>query len=111
MRPATLTAQQISNEGNVEVRRVMIEQMGAAKYLQQASAELVNEDKRGKLWRTARKGDTPLEMIEVVDSTPQPDGRPKTYFLRVKPGFKTATAAVAWSFGLTSTQYRPRIET
>lgn len=32
-------------------------------------------------------------------------------FLRVKPGFKTATAAVAWTFGLSSTQYRPQVET
>jgi len=111
MQPETLTAQQIANEPNAEVRRVMIERMGAVKYLQQAGAELVNADKRGKLWRCARKDDTPLEMVEVLNSTPEPDGSIKTYYLRVKPGFKTATAAVAWTFGLESSKYRPGVET
>jgi hypothetical protein len=31
--------------------------------------------------------------------------------ISVKPGFKTCSAAVAWSFGLTSAQYKPSVET
>jgi hypothetical protein len=111
MRPQTLTAQQIVAESNTEVRRVMIERFGCAKYLQQVGAELVHSDQRGKLWRHRRPDDTPLEMIEVLNSTPEPDGSIKTYFLRVKPGFRTASAAVAWTFGMSSTEYRPRVET
>ena len=111
MRPSTLTAQQIANEPNTEVRRVMVERMTPAKYIKEAGAKLVHQDKRGKLWRAERKDDSPLEMIEVIDSTPQPDGIAKTYFLRVKPGCKTATEAVAWSFGKTAKEWKPQVET
>ena len=111
MRPETITAKQVADEPNAEVRRVMVERMGAAKYLQQADAKLIDEGKRGKLWRCERKDDTALEMVEVLNSTPEPDGTIKTYFLRVKPGFKTAQAAIAWTFGMESKQYKPQTET
>ena len=39
-------------------------------------------------------------MVEVVNSTPEPDGSRKTYFLRVPPTIGTAREAVAWTFGL-----------
>lgn len=109
--PAKITPKLIDEEANAEVRRVMIERFGAPRYMREGGAILVHEDKRGKLWRKERAGDTSLDMIEVVDSTPQPNGEAKTYYLRVKPGSKTASAAVAWTFGLESRQYRPTYET
>ena len=46
-------------------------------------------------------------MVEVRNSTPEPDGSRKTYFLRVPPTVRTAREAVAWTFGLGAVEYRP----
>ena len=49
--PETLSAEQISGERNLEVRRVMRERYGTERFLRDAGAELVAEDDFGKLWR------------------------------------------------------------
>jgi hypothetical protein len=55
-------------------------------------------------------GEEPITMVEVINSTPEPDGGRKTYFLRVPPRTETARAGVAWTFGLTPEEYRPSAE-
>jgi hypothetical protein len=110
MRPQSLTVAQVSTEENAEVRRVMIERMGFARYIRESGAKLIHTDKRGKLWRADRPNDTPIVMVEVRNSTAEPDGSIKDYFLRVPPDTKTATAAVAWTFGMKSTDWRPGVE-
>jgi len=50
-------------------------------------------------------------MVEVRNSTPEPDGSRRTYFLRVPPTMRTAREAVAWTFGLGAVDYRPAVET
>ena len=54
--------------------------------------------------------DEPIVMVEVVNSTPEPDGTRRTYFLRVPPDTRTAREAVAWTFGLGGGEYRPAAE-
>ncbi len=54
--------------------------------------------------------DEPVVMVEVQNSTPEPDGTHKTYFLRVPPTMQTAHEAVAWTFGLGGQQYSPSAE-
>ena len=50
-------------------------------------------------------------MVEVVNSTPEPDATRQHHFLRVPPTMTTCGEAVAWTFGLTAGEYAPRIET
>lgn len=50
-------------------------------------------------------------MVKVVNSTPEPDGSMKDYFLRVPPTVKTAREACAWTFGKSENDYAPMIET
>ena len=50
-------------------------------------------------------------MVEVRNSTPEPDGSVRTYFLRVPPTTRSARAAVAWTFGLNGAAYEPAVET
>jgi uncharacterized protein DUF6745 len=50
-------------------------------------------------------------MVEVRNSTPEPDGSHKRYWLRVPPEVHTAREAVAWTFGLSADSYQPVIET
>lgn len=93
------TWQDIDNESNAEVRRVMIELYGQDKYIIDSGAEIVNQDDFGTLYRKEIPGDEPLMMVKVVNSTMEPDGSYKDYFIRVDPqaygGLKTARAAVA----------------
>jgi hypothetical protein len=111
MRPETLTVEQIDGEQNQEVRRIMIERFGAARWLREGGAILVHQDVRGKLWRKAREGDTDVVMVEVKNSTPEPDGTIKDYWLRVPPTVKTVNEAIGWTFNMSATEYRPQVET
>lgn len=109
--PVSITVEEIEKEENLEVKRVMIDQFGAEKYLLVSGAEEINRSKRGILYRKEIKNDEPIVMVKVKNSTPEPDGSTKDYFLRVPPDIKTATEAVAWTFGLTVEEYEPLQET
>jgi hypothetical protein len=111
MEPGKLTVAQIDGQRNLEVRRVMIERFGAGRYMRESGARLQHQDHRGRLWSKERPGETPYVMVEVRNSTPEPDGSFKDYWLRVPPGCKTATEAVAWTFGVSAKNYSPRVET
>jgi len=93
-------AHDIENEENVEVRRVMIDLYGEGRFLEETNAEVVNEDEFGTLFVKHLKDDPePMYVVKVVNSTPEPDGSYKDYFIRVDPnmygGLKTARAAIA----------------
>ncbi|MFJ3300985.1 DUF6745 domain-containing protein [Streptomyces bacillaris] len=104
---ASLTPQRIREEENAELRRVMLEYYGYDRYLTESGAEPVHRDETGILWRIALDGDEDVVMVEVVNSTPEPDGTHRTYWLRVPPGTRTAKDGVAWTFGLEGAAYAP----
>ncbi len=106
-----LTIPEIQAEENAEVRRVMLEYFGFDRYLRESGASELHRDETGVLWRVDLPGDEPLVMVGVVNSTPEPDGSYRTYFLRVPPRTRTARAGVAWTFGLTEEEYRPLQQT
>lgn len=100
--PEQITVEDIEKEQNLEVKRVKIDQYGQARYLQDSGATVVNHDDFGTLYRKDIEGDEPLMMVKVVNSTPEPDGTFRDYFIRVDPnaygGLKTARQAVASTF-------------
>ncbi|MFJ8787738.1 DUF6745 domain-containing protein [Streptomyces sp. NPDC102462] len=108
---AGLTPRRIREEENAELRRVMLEYYGYDRYLEESGAEPVQRDEAGVLWRIELEGDEPLVMIEVVNSTPEPDGTHRTYWLRVPPRTRTAREGVAWTFGLEEAEYAPQRQT
>ncbi|GIH22760.1 hypothetical protein Aph01nite_10700 [Acrocarpospora phusangensis] len=108
---ADLSVTRIREEDNAELRRVMLEHFGFDRYLQESGADLVHRDETGTLWRAPVADDEPLTMVEVVNSTPEPDGTSRTYFLRVPPWVTTARQGVAWTFGLSDEQYEPQVQT
>jgi hypothetical protein len=108
---SSLTVAMIRDEANAEVRRVMLEHFGFERYLRESGAERLHQDETGVLWRVDLPGDEPLVMVEVVNSTPEPDGTHRTYFLRVPPDTRTARAGVAWTFGLSEEEYHPLQQT
>jgi hypothetical protein len=108
---ATLTVKRIQAEDNAEVRRVMLEYFGFERYLRESGAKKQHADEFGTLWRVDIPGDEPLVMVEVINSTAEPDGSFRTYFLRVPPQTRTARGAVAWTFDLTEQEYAPTQQT
>ena len=137
-RPEQITVATIDAEANAEIRRVMIDRYrhgeevaGAAAYLRDAGAISIDHDERwGTLWRRDIPDDEPIQMVEVVNSTAEPDGARKRYFLRVHPECRpllgtdaagepsfglpqelTARNAIASTFGLRGEQYMPLAET
>ncbi|MFF0203976.1 DUF6745 domain-containing protein [Streptomyces sp. NPDC005017] len=106
-----LTPERIRGEENAELRRVMLEHYGYDRYLDDSGARPVHRDETGTLWRIHLDGDEPVVMVEVLNSTPEPDGTTRTYWLRVPPGTMTAREGVAWTFGLSAEVYTPLRET
>ncbi|WP_211266886.1 DUF6745 domain-containing protein [Nonomuraea candida] len=108
---AALTPARIRAEQNAELRRAMLEHFGAERYLAESGAKPLHTDETGVLWRIDLPNDEPMVMVEVVNSTPEPDGTSRTYFLRVPPWVQRAREGVAWTFGLAEQDYRPQRET
>ncbi len=107
-RPGEITIDAIKSEQNTEIRRVMIERYGLSRYLLDSGAVKVHGDETGELYRTEIPDDEPLVMVKVLNSTPEPDGSKKPYFLRVPPQLTTARDAVAWTFGYENSQQYAR---
>jgi hypothetical protein len=64
--------------------------------------------------RTNRGWDEQTEnivLVEMVNSTPEPDGSYRRYFERVDPDIQTAKEAIAWQFRLSAKEYNPKVET
>ena len=58
-----------------------------------------------------------MRLVEVINSTPEPDGIHKSYYLSI-PRFDergdeilTPAHAVAWTFSMTPEDYRTQVET
>lgn len=110
LRPETITTESIVRERNVEVRRVAIERYGAERFVKEMGAETIHEDETGKLLRCEIPGDEPLVFVAVVNSTPEPDGSYKDYWLRVPPTMQRARQAIAWTFQMNEKDYHPQFE-
>src|SRR4030043_1407329 len=80
--PDKLTIKTIGAEKNVEIRRVMIERYGQAKYLLDQGAKLIHSDGYGDLYKAEILDDEPLVMVKVVNSTPESDGSYRDFFIR-----------------------------
>ncbi|MEU1042188.1 DUF6745 domain-containing protein [Streptomyces sp. NPDC005907] len=106
-----LTPERIRSKENAELRRVMLEHYGYDRYLTDSAAHPVHRDATGVLWRIDLPDDEPVVMVEVLNSTPEPDGTRRTYWLRVPPTTRTAKAGVAWTFGIAPEAYAPLVET
>jgi hypothetical protein len=107
----TITVDQIRREDNAEVRRVMLDRYGHARFLRDAGAQRAHTDDTGTLWRCRLPDDEDLLMVEVTNATPEPDGTARTYWLQVPPDVRTARQAVAWTFGLDEGDYHPKAQT
>jgi hypothetical protein len=94
-RPEALTVASIESEPNAEVRRIMLERYGPARYITDCVAQIVDAmpldhpvaGLRGaRLLRKVLSGEPePLVFLEMVNSTPEPDGSCRRYLQRIDP--------------------------
>ncbi len=103
--PDLITVDEIDSSENAEIRRVMTERYGTARYLRETGAQEISKDDYGVLYQRNIPGQEPLLMVKVINSTPERDGSAKEYFLRVPPTMTTAREAVAWTFGIPPEHY------
>lgn len=125
-----MTVQDITGEQNSEVRRIMTELYGEAKFIQDLGAKPLDKSEHGTLYRVEVPDDEPLVMVRVEDSTPKPDGEREIYWLKVHPELRpllgndgngrplfgepqalTALNAIASTAGLTGPEYTPSVQT
>jgi hypothetical protein len=110
-RPETITADEILADENLERRRVLLERMGAERFLAEAGAKELDRDRDAggerRLLRVAMRNDEDLVCVAVVCPS---TGR--QYLIRVPPTMRTCRHAVAWIAGFDNpNDYRPLAET
>jgi hypothetical protein len=94
MQPETISVREIESERNAEIRRVMMERFGQQRFFAEAKFDEVQSDDWGTLLRKHLPGDDPILVVKLINSTEEPDGTFKNYFLRVdeRPGVRQINA-------------------
>jgi hypothetical protein len=123
--PERLTIAAIESEQNAEVKRVMIERHGLARYVRDAQFAVIDEDKDPLgLPRRLLQRDGML-VVHLINSTLDADGTRREYFVPCEPELRpllpngdvgepqklTALNAVAASYGMRGESYRLAVET
>lgn len=109
--PETITAEEIIQEQNLELRRLLIERIGVEEFLAIASAQTLDQDTDpGGSRRLLR---VPFEAgEEVVCLEVHCPSTGRKYILRVPPRTITCAEAAAWIAGFNNPRhYRPVVET
>jgi len=120
--PELITRNHIREAGDHNIRQAMIDQYGLLKYSLERGFKPIDQDDRFGATLYARGGirshsysGAPLTrrecVVELINSTPEPDGRHLHVARRVPQNMQTAHEAVAWTFGLTTETYNPTVQT
>jgi len=112
-KPDSLTITEVLAHPNTEVRYVGIKIVGMDRVLDSENTTIIHKDKQKNQILFQIKGifDEPVSYVKVVNSTQEPDGTYKDYYLCVPPTVKTCQQAVAWTFRLEEQEYQPEQET
>jgi hypothetical protein len=110
-RPGRLSHEEVLAERNPERRRVMLARYGLDRFMADAAAETLDEDRDSggprRLLRLKLDGDEDLVCITVVCPSTK-----RQFVLRVPPNMRTCRQAIAWTAGFDDPDlYKPMIET
>ena len=112
--PQRLRVSDVDRERDEDLRRRKLDLYGQNRYWVDSGARRVAEDRFGALYhhdvRHAHAETETVALLEVRNTTPEPDGTHRLYYLRVPPHVATPHEAVAWTFGLTAEEYAPIAE-
>jgi hypothetical protein len=114
--PDILTIKEVFSNENAELRYVGMKIVGFEKVMKHKNTKIIHTDKKNNqvLFSISGIFEDPISYVKVVNSTAEPDGSYKNYYLCVPPvtqGIKTCAAAVAWTFRMTEKEYCPSQET
>jgi len=109
--PGTIHSDDVLNEPNQAVRRILLERMGLERFVAEAGAEVLDVDADAggerRLLEIQFDGGEPLRCVAV--RCPSTGSR---YVLRVPPTMRNCREAVAWTAGFTDPdKYHPVLET
>lgn len=115
-RPEEIDTAKINAERNAEVVRVMIDRYGAGRYLEEMDAKPIGETFNGsQLFEMELHDGTRIARVRAINSTPEPDGTSKIYWLKVPTGLSCAQEALAAihpdPFRKNWRDYGPQVET
>ena len=112
-KPENLSITEVLAHTNTEVRYVGIKIVGMDKVLENNRTTIIHKDEEKNQILFQIKGifEEPVSYVKVVNSTQEPDGTYKDYYLCVPPDMKTCQQAVAWTFRLEEQEYQPGQET
>ena len=111
--PDILTVEEVLTHPNSECRYVGVKIIGHDKIKSSSNARVVDRcDETGmELFTISGIFSEPISYLKVVNSTAEPDGSYKNYYLCVPPSCETCRQAVAWTFRKDSSSYKPIQET
>ena len=112
-KPESLTVEEVLAHPNAEVRYVGMKALGMEKVLEHKKTKVIHTDEESGmiLFKISGVFEDPVCYLKVVNSTAEPDGTFKNYYLCVPPTMKTCKEAVAWTFNMTASEYSPSQET
>jgi hypothetical protein len=111
--PDLLTVEEVLGHTNQEVRYVGMKIVGFDRIMKHKNCKIIHKDeKKGQvLFTISGIFEEPVAYVKVVNSTAEPTGEFKNYFLCVPPEVKSCKEAVAWTFRMTADEYMPSQET
>jgi hypothetical protein len=101
-----ITARFIERQPNPQLARALIDIMTPEVFIRKADGLERTQDEWGVLWRKRMSETMSWSAVEVVNGSPEADGRHKLYFLQVPPELESPLEAVAWTYGMTGEQYK-----
>lgn len=113
MKPEALRAADVLKHPNTEVRYAGMLLYGYERMEQEGHLRKKHhDDKTGAtLYTVSGVLTQPFCVVRVLNSTAEPDGSFKPYYLTVPPDMKTCKEAIAWTFSKSSDEYKPSHET
>lgn len=101
-----LTAEDIFDEPNLEIRRMMMSKVENGTFLQTSKAELIHAKGEYQLYRVFMENNVTFHLVHCVCPS---TGR--EYHLRVPSSILDAEQAIAWTFNEATDTYKPLLET
>jgi hypothetical protein len=104
--PEKLTKKDWMDQSNIEVRRIIQDQM--PEFAKKLGAKMIQKDQFGELVEVdlVSDPDKVARYVKVKDASTT-----RVYYLRVPPTVETAQQAVAWTFGLSEKEYVAKEQT
>lgn len=110
--PEILSVEEVLKNPNQEVRYVGMKIVGFDRVMKHKNCKIIHKDATTDQVLFEIKGvfDEPIKYVRVWNSTAEPDGTFKPYFLCVPPETKTCKQGVAWTFRKDEKTYHPSQE-